>query len=395
MPNGRAMKQAYQTVLLVDHVTEAIDCIIETCNSGSLPPVKISTAFSAKFAAEMLDENEFSLLVVGLGDELDFMHIELLAKLHAPKPLIAVLPTGSGEDVIAALRLGASDVFFRDSLISEKSSFLNSLERFLIQADLIEKNVHYRDELEKSLSELKTDQQAALQVQKNMLPAEEMFYGNIEARYVLIPSLYLSGDFIDVVPIDDNRLLFYLADVSGHGASSALVTVLLKNMTNRLLRNFKRSSSYDILSPVDTLHRINAELLDTGLGKHLSIFLGLYDKSESKLTYAVGGHHPMPILRKGTEAEFLKGRGMPVGLFPEPMFEQLEINLDQEFEITLFSDGVLEMLPEKSMQEMESRLLNAVIETKGAGPQEIKQNLLPGIIEDAPDDIAIMTISRQ
>ncbi|MFY0676858.1 MAG: SpoIIE family protein phosphatase [Neptuniibacter sp.] len=389
------MKQSYQTILLVDQVAEVIDCIIETCNGASLPPVKISTAFSAAYAEELLCENEFSVLIVGLGENITLEQVTKLSEIHAPKPIIVILPSASNDQVIQALRAGASDVFFQDCIDREPDVFVRSLGKFLSQADLIEKNFHYRDELERSLDELKADQQAALQIQQNMLPDKEVFCGGIHARFLVIPSLYLSGDFVDVISIDSNRSLFYLADVSGHGASSALVTVLLKNMTNRLLRNFRRSSSFDILHPVDTLHRINSELLDTGLGKHLSIFLGLYDAADSKLTYAVGGHHPMPILRQEGEASFLVGRGMPVGLFPEPMFEQKQITLDSEFEIALFSDGVLEVLSEESMDDMENRLLTAVLETKGAGPEVIKQNLLPCIIEEAPDDIAIMTISRQ
>ena len=106
----------------------------------------------------------------------------------------------------------------------------------------------------------------------------------------------MSGDFVDSIAINEHQTLFYLADVSGHGASSALVTVLLKNMTTRLVRNYNRGSSFDILSPLATLQRINRELLLTGLGKHLTMFIGLIDAQRGTLTYAVGGHHPMPVL---------------------------------------------------------------------------------------------------
>lgn len=102
----------------------------------------------------------------------------------------------------------------------------------------------------------------------------------------------------------------------------------------------------------------------------------------------------MPILRNGRNAYFLEGRGMPVGLFPEPLFEERKIQLDVDFEITLFSDGILEMLSGLNMDAKEQKLIDAVIETKGAGPESIKNALLPGIIDEAPDDIAIMTISR-
>ena len=182
---------------------------------------------------------------------------------------------------------------------------------------------------------------------------------------------------------------------SGHGASSALVTVLLKNMTNRLLRNYRRQSSFDILSPKDVLHRINVELLDTGLGKHLSMFIGLYNEADASLSYAVGGHHPMPILHDRDGCRFLEGRGMPVGLFHEPLYDERTLQLHAEFEITLFSDGIFEVLEESNMEAKEQRLIDAVSGTKGGGPNSIRDALLPSTIDAAPDDIAIMTICRQ
>lgn len=388
------MRETYQSILLIDHVAEAIDTIIDACNHVDLPPVKVSTAFNCEYAVELLTEHNCSLVIAGLSENLSLDDIARISEVHFPKPILVLMPDDMEGEVLTALRKGASDVFIQSRIVSESTAFSNSLSKMLLQANLIETNLHYREELEKSLSELQIDQQAALQIQQNMLPDRDLVVGGVCARYLLIPSLYLSGDFVDVISLDQDKTLFYLADVSGHGASSALVTVLLKNMTNRLLRNLKRSSSFDILSPIDTLYRINSELLDTELGKHLSIFIGLFDNKDSSLTYAVGGHHPMPILRNGRNAHFLEGRGMPVGLFPEPLFEERKIQLDVDFEITLFSDGILEMLSGLNMDAKEQKLIDAVIETKGAGPESIKNALLPGIIDEAPDDIAIMTISR-
>lgn len=389
------MRQSYQTILLIDHVAEAIDSIIDACNQAELPPVKISTAFSCDYALSLLGENEFSLVIVGVGPKLSLNDVKRLAASHSPKPLITLLPEVLSENVISALRSGASDVFIQEEILNQRIEFAKAITKLLNQADLIEQNLHYRDELEKSLAELQADQQAAHQIQRNMLPDREVSIGNLSARYLIIPSLYLSGDFVDVIKIDEEKTLFYLADVSGHGASSALVTVLLKNMTNRLLRNFRRRSSFDILSPVDVLYRINSELLDTELGKHLSIFIGIYNSADSHLTYAVGGHHPMPILSDADGSRYLEGRGMPVGLFPEPLFDERKITLSARFQLTLFSDGILEMLTEKDMLGKEQRLVEVVAETKGEGPERIKDVLLPGTISAAPDDIAIMTICRQ
>ncbi|MGK0498326.1 PP2C family protein-serine/threonine phosphatase [Neptuniibacter pectenicola] len=389
------MKHTYQTILLVGHVAEAIDSIVAACSQTELRPVKVSTAYNCEYAKELLNEHDFSLVIAGLSKTFTVDDIASLTELHSPKPILVLLPEADCDQVLLALRKGANDVFIQSEITDTNKEFSNSISKLLLLADLIEKKLHYRNELEKSLSELQIDQQAALQIQQNMLPDKELNVGGLLARYLLIPSLYLSGDFVDVVSIDADKTMFYLADVSGHGASSALVTVLLKNMTNRLVRNYNRSSSFDILSPVSTLYRINSELLDTGLGKHLSIFVGLFDNSDASLTYAVGGHHPMPILTDKTGTRFLEGRGMPVGLFPEPLFDERKLQLLDEFEITLFSDGILEMLTEESMSAKEQKLIDVVIATEGAGPDMIKEALLPGLIKDAPDDIAIMTVCRQ
>ena len=389
------MKHTYQTILLVGHVAEAIDSIVAACSQTELRPVKVSTAYNCEYAKELLNEHDFSLVIAGLSKTFTVDDIASLTELHSPKPILVLLPEADCDQVLLALRKGANDVFIQSEITDTNKEFSNSISKLLLLADLIEKKLHYRNELEKSLSELQIDQQAALQIQQNMLPDKELNVGGLLARYLLIPSLYLSGDFVDVVSIDADKTMFYLADVSGHGASSALVTVLLKNMTNRLVRNYNRSSSFDILSPVSTLYRINSELLDTGLGKHLSIFVGLFDNSDASLTYAVGGHHPMPILTDKTGTRFLEGRGMPVGLFPEPLFDERKLQLLDEFEITLFSDGILEMLTEESVSAKEQKLIDVVIATEGAGPDMIKEALLPGLIKDAPDDIAIMTVCRQ
>ncbi|WP_415893924.1 PP2C family protein-serine/threonine phosphatase [Neptuniibacter sp. PT8_73] len=389
------MRQAYQTILLVDHVAEAIDSIVDACNQVDLPPVKISTAFSSDYALELLEEHSFSLVIVGVSERLKLVDLQHLATSQAPKPILALLPDSEGDQVMTALRKGASNVFLQSEIIDQGSTFSLAIKSLLNQAELIEQNLHYREELEKSLAELKADQQAAHQIQKNMLPATDVQLGAVRAQYLLIPSLYLSGDFVDAVKVDDKLTLFYLADVSGHGASSALVTVLLKNMTNRLLRNYRRQSSFDILSPKDVLHRINIELLDTGLGKHLSMFIGLYNEADASLSYAVGGHHPMPILHDEDGCRFLEGRGMPVGLFHEPLYDERKLQLHREFEITLFSDGIFEVLEEPNMEAKEQRLIDAVSGTKGGGPSSIRDALLPSTIDAAPDDIAIMTICRQ
>ena len=226
-----------------------------------------------------------------------------------------------------------------------------------------------------------------------MLPDHELSLSGLQVDHLIKPSLYLSGDFLDYFRITEDKVLVYIADVSGHGASSAFVTVLLKNLTNRLQRNMRRQSSDDILYPERFLERINSELLDTGLGKHVTVFVGIISISTRTLSYAVGAHFPMPILSfEGGETRFLEGSGLPVGLFEAPEWEVYEVKLDKPFRLLLFSDGILEVIPAKSLDEKEKTLLELV----SGGSHTIaslSDALGLGKISELPDDIAIVSVT--
>ncbi|RDE19592.1 fused response regulator/phosphatase [Motiliproteus coralliicola] len=309
-----------------------------------------------------------------------------------PCPTIALVDTSSAAEGITLLGRGASDLLALP--IVDRQAIEHILARNLERAELLNQSQYFRDELEQSLALLKEDQQAGRQVQLKMLPSNQVVINDYHFEYRIKPSLFLSGDFVDYFRISESLSMFYLADISGHGASSAFVTVLLKNMTNRLLRNYNRGSSFHILSPTDVLARVNKELLDTGLGKHMTIFVGLLDRIENTLQYGVGGHFPMPILRQGDRAEYLGGCGMPVGLFDDAEFEGRIVELEDEFSLTLFSDGVLEVLDQPDLKAKEKCLLD--VAAQGYDDlDDLARKLGIDHVDDAPDDIAALSVTRR
>ncbi|WP_052063946.1 PP2C family protein-serine/threonine phosphatase [Nitrincola sp. A-D6] len=385
------MSRIFQHVLLASACTETVDRLFELCELCDQPNIKISLARDLNAVAEVLDHVEFSLAIL----DLSLVDAGLLQRIAAglnPKPVVAVVPKDSSEAVRQALRAGADDVFLRSELDDQPDAFIASIERQIRRAAFIENTSRLRDSLERSLDELRADHHAAQHVQQNLLPPHEQVINNLRFEYTLTPSLLLSGDFVDAIRINDHQVMFYLADVSGHGASSALVTVLLKNLTGRLARNYHRNSSFDILSPSATLSRINQEILLTRMGKHMTMFIGLVDTRTSMLTYAVGGHHPMPVLSANGTAAFLEGRGMPVGLFEKPVFEEREIVLPAHFTLTLFSDGILETIAEPSLADKEALLLRK-LKNGYVSSAQLTTEFEFGA-ETHPDDVAIMTVSR-
>jgi sigma-B regulation protein RsbU (phosphoserine phosphatase) len=383
-----------QRVLLLSACTQTIDRIFELCERCDHQRLRVIVCRDLEAAHQQLDHYDTSLIIFDLASIGSLRLMDEMAQRINPKPLIALVREGTAENLVAALRSGADDVYVPAELDHHPDRFVHSIERQLKRARYIEEVGSLRDSLERSLDELREDQHAAQQVQQNLLPARQQWINGIEYEYVLQPSLLLSGDFVDAFAISDTLSLFYLADVSGHGASSALVTVLLKNMTHRLLRNYRRNSSFDILSPSATLHRINREMLLTSLGKHLTMFVGLINHETQILSYAVGGHHPLPILQQGGQARYLAGRGMPLGLFERPVFDELNFALDPQFTLTLFSDGVLEVLDGATLAEKEQTLLGLCSAKKYGSPAEFLQSMMPAG-RGHPDDVAIMTVRRE
>ena len=313
-------------------------------------------------------------------------------------PVIILSGAGVMADAVRALRLGADDFLLKPVPDLEVLHF--ALQRALQRAKLEAENIAYREYLEKTnlelkrgLDELRSDQLAGRQIQLSMLPEQQDIAG-IDCRHSVIPSLLLSGDFLDYFSLDEHHIVFYIADVSGHGASSAFVTVLLKNLTYRLRRNFKRGSSDDLSHPVRVLQRLNSELLATHLKKHLTMCYGIIDLHNQTLRYSIGGHLPLPVILTRSGVEFLDGKGMPVGMFPEPVYREYTRELPDDFSLVMFSDGVLEIIEERSMAEKENKLLEMVQQSQGELNQLLSIMKLDNDDMEAPDDIAVMALKR-
>ncbi|WP_114416319.1 PP2C family protein-serine/threonine phosphatase [Marinospirillum perlucidum] len=252
--------------------------------------------------------------------------------------------------------------------------------------------VSYQQELEQENADLKTslallrqDQEAGYHVQQTLLPDNPTQVNSFRLDYWLRPSLYLSGDFVDCWPLPDNKMLFYLADVSGHGASSAFVTILIKYLLGKYSETVQ-------VSPADLCKQLNEELLAGGLDKHLTLVLGVLDTQTREMTYALGAHLPTPLLCLGSgEVRELEGTGMPIGLFPDALYKDYTCIFPEQGRLCVASDGILELMPGQGLEERQQAWRDLVQKTGG----EIEALLqhLPASQEQWPDDVTLMTLT--
>ncbi|MBS0287647.1 MAG: response regulator [Proteobacteria bacterium] len=316
--------------------------------------------------------------------------LEILKKEAPEVPVIVISSTEKMSNVIEALRLGAWD--FVPKPITNMTVLEHAVCKALERGRLVFENKRYRLELEEkniqlsqSLGQLKEDQTAGKSVQQKLLPNPNFAFKDYEFSHRVIPSLYLSGDFVDYFQITPNKIGFYIADVSGHGASSAFITVMLKSLMERFLNNYQLRQDDIILHPAKVLKHLNSDIYNAKLGKYLTMIYCVLDLEVNTICYSVGGHYPNPIVWDGNFASFLDGSGFAVGIIKDAKFDTFTFQLPKEFTFAMFSDGIFEMmkgdLPAKEKEllslfkqkqvKIDDLLLPLGIKAEGGGPDDI------------------------
>jgi phosphoserine phosphatase RsbU/P len=266
-------------------------------------------------------------------------------------PVIIISGSGTMKDAIAALKQGAWDYLVKP--LSENSTLIHTVETNLERSRLLRQNKLIRQELERHHEQIRDDEEAGRKIQAKLFPPQDWQAGPCHLRHHVIPSLALSGDFVDYFAVNEQCVVFYCADVSGHGVSSALVTVLVKSLVSKYRERHQDRQDALILEPDRLLTQLNKDILQEHLGKHLTVFYGVLDLKARTLHYAAGGHYPPALLFDPDGVRELPQQGMAVGLFPFATFQAKTLPLPPVFRLLVFSDGALDAL---SLPTPEARL---------------------------------------
>jgi serine phosphatase RsbU (regulator of sigma subunit) len=282
-------------------------------------------------------------------------------------------------------------------------------------------------QLKLSLSTLEEDHEAGKRIQYKLLPERRVRLDNYEFSRYLLSSTMLSGDFLDYFKIDDQNIGFYIADVSGHGISSAFITVLLNNFIHNFLKKYSFEKDNTIMRPDVLLRTLNEEFLQENLGKYFTMFYGIINIDNNTMSFANGGQFPAPIVysKAGVSFDLLKSwqkqdtplgtkysptmtkqevhktntgrisvKGKPVGLFHDIDYTSYQMILPEEFLILMVSDGILEVLPHKSLKDKLAYLDN-VIKDLNTDIDTLMEKISIKDHERLPDDITFLMIKRR
>ncbi len=386
-------------ILIVDDHSDRAAAMADFLSSSGYQNQIVTNVSTSTYSLGGDSELDVILCELDLRDFswVDARHV--LREMDVQVPAIMFCDVAEADRIMTALRLGASDFFLRP--VEDKAALLRSIERCVRQRRLRRELQESHRRLEAANTELRGtvkmlehDQQAGRQVQLRMLPATPLVLNDYVFSHTVIPSLYLSGDFTDYFTVGKNHVLFFMADVSGHGSSSAFATVLLKNLFARKRSDYSRRDDDTIMHPVAMLQRVNKELLDLGVDKFATMVVGLLDIQKNTLRYSVAGHLPLPVLVSEAGARYLEGEGATVGIMEDAVYEEHLIELPDRFMLGVFSDGILEILPPKNLIEKEKYFLS-VFEQTAQSPERLATHLGLDHVETAPDDIAALFIRKR
>ena len=192
--------------------------------------------------------------------------------------------------------------------------------------------------LQRQTERLTAELESAARYVGSILPGELTGPVWVTSRYV--PSRQLSGDSYDYRWIDDDHLIAYLVDVSGHGIEPALLSVSVHNVL--------RSGTFGpetLGEPGEVLTELNRLFqMDQHGGNYFTVWYGVYQRSTRTLRFATAGHPPALAMAPGDASPTLLATdAIPIGILEETEYDDGTYTVPAGAEILLYSDGAFEL----------------------------------------------------
>jgi serine phosphatase RsbU (regulator of sigma subunit)/anti-sigma regulatory factor (Ser/Thr protein kinase) len=253
-------------------------------------------------------------------------------------------------------------------------------------AQLVREQASEAAERERYQQELKIAQL----IQQQFLPHELPNLPEWQIAAYYGPARVVGGDFYDFIDLGDGRLGVVVGDVTDKGVPAALVMA----RTHSILR----AEAPRLIEPGKVLARAN-ELLAPEMPPRMFVtcLYGVLEPATGRFVFANAGHN-LPYLRTADGVIELRATGLPLGLMPGIVYEEVEGRVGQGDAMLLYSDGLVEQHgPDREMYGFPR--LRAAMEGDDAGSQ-LLDRLLDGLSAfkgpgvEQEDDITLVTLRR-
>ncbi|MFW5807927.1 MAG: PP2C family protein-serine/threonine phosphatase [Spirochaetota bacterium] len=225
--------------------------------------------------------------------------------------------------------------FFKDDI-----NYLSTAGTLVMQ--MIENEALFNQSVIRGKYERELDN--ASYVQMRLFPATIPPDRGIDTSIYYRPYNKVTGDFIDIIPVDEHRTAIFIGDITGHGLPAAMVHSTTAALVRSLLHE-----GYDLQKILLTL---NTFLTSRYRGHELLTLFGcMFDKRDRSLEYINAGH-PMPYVISPVEGKIspIESRGHILGVMETPFYCTSTITLTQGCQILFYTDGIVEI--QKSQSDM-------------------------------------------
>jgi len=217
--------------------------------------------------------------------------------------------------------------------LGEEGKFTLELFEDISEQKLIHTN------MTRAIAKLNDETRTAKNIQHSILPIDDTYWDTIAFSSLYFPAEDLSGDFYDLLKVNDDEYLIYIADVMGHGIQTALVSVFMRE---RVRANVDAASEGTDVLLARLVHDFNSIEIDGMM--YVTMALCKYSKAKRELSISNAGHGCSPlVIRNNGRSEIIPIRGMPIcALANDTCYEEELISLNPGDRLILYTDGIVE-----------------------------------------------------
>ena len=342
----------------------------------------------------MLEKKDFDIILSDINmPEMD--GITLLTKINEMRnpalKCIMVSAYGDMGNIRSAMNNGAFDFATKPIDLDDLS---RTIEKAIEEIEFVRKSQQEHTQL----VSIKSDLAVAGEIQQAILPQRcppiEEMADMVDLFATMTPAKEVGGDFFDFFKIDEKRLGFVIADVSGKGVPASIFMAVSRTLL--------RATGMRGIDTNECLNYVNNMLCHESIDSmFVTVFYGIYNTETGLVEYTNAGHNPPYVVRAdGTVDALPMSENIVAGMFDDFTFTQSTLQLDKGDMLVLFTDGVTEAF-NTSGEMFDEKGLETTLENKGAGKSshDICQEILKDVNdfsgkEPQSDDITLMAIRR-
>jgi sigma-B regulation protein RsbU (phosphoserine phosphatase) len=185
----------------------------------------------------------------------------------------------------------------------------------------------------------------------------------------LKPAKEIGGDYFNVIKIDENNTLFFIADVSGKSVPAALIVSTLYSFLQFYF--IIRKETIDAKNFVELFNKFL--VTSTTPDKFVTAWFGFYNHSEKSLISISAGHNPTYFLKHNSDSFVkLSAGGLIMGSIDFP-YDYETVKLDSGDTIIFYTDGVPEAMNINEEEFGEKRFEELLLSNRDLHPNDLSK----------------------